>query len=57
MTDEKEREKNGSGQSLVEYALVLVLVALVCVTALSLLGRETERLIPTNNQWEGQQEE
>ena len=38
------QERNG--QSLVEYALILSLVAMVCVAALSGIGRETNRLLP-----------
>ena len=36
---------NRSGQSLVEYTLVLALVVLVCVTALTLLGQRSSAKI------------
>lgn len=44
------------GQGLVEYALVLILITIVCITALSLLGKETTNLIPTPNDFEVSEE-
>ncbi len=38
-TDIKEREE---GQGLVEYALILVLVSIVCIAALELIGTNVD---------------
>ena len=38
--------RSSQGQTLVEYAFVLVLVALLCVAGLSTIGSETNRLLP-----------
>jgi Flp pilus assembly pilin Flp len=38
--DEMKRFKNESGQSLVEYMILLALVVLVCVSSTKLLGKK-----------------
>ena len=35
------RARDLSGQSLVEYGLILILVVVLCVTALAVIGRKT----------------
>ncbi len=49
------RGLENDGQSMVEYVLLLVLIAIICITALTMLGRQTENLIPTANDLEARQ--
>lgn len=57
MSDGDNKRACHDGQGLVEYVLLLVLVAIICITALSLLGRRTQRLIPNANQLEASSNE
>ena len=41
-----------NGQGLVEYVLILLLIAVICVTAYSYLGRATANKMPTLNSLE-----
>ena len=43
----KGRTRRRRGQTLVEYAMILVVVVVVCVVALTKIGDETDRLMPT----------
>ena len=38
----RTRIKNETGASLVEYALLLALIAVVCIAAITLIGREAK---------------
>ncbi|MBF8259998.1 MAG: hypothetical protein HW377_2372 [Actinobacteria bacterium] len=38
LTPQKETRREQSGQTLSEYALILMLIALVCIGAVTLLG-------------------
>ncbi|MBS3761929.1 MAG: Flp family type IVb pilin [Planctomycetes bacterium] len=38
--------RSKTGQTLVEYALILVLVAVVCVAVVSRFGQQTENIMP-----------
>lgn len=57
MSDGDQDRSCRRGQSLVEYVLLLVLIAIICITALSLLGRRTQRLIPGANELEARSKE
>lgn len=39
--------KNEKGQGLVEYALILVLIAIVVIAALTILGQKTNNVFST----------
>lgn len=49
------RGLENDGQSMVEYVLLLVLIAIICITALTMLGQQTGNLIPTANDLEARQ--
>ena len=54
MCDPQENRKRSKGQTLVEYALILVLVAVVCITALTQFGISRDNLfITVSNAMEG----
>jgi pilus assembly protein Flp/PilA len=42
-------EKNEDGQSLIEYALILVLIAIVCIVMLTGVGTSTNRAFSVVN--------
>lgn len=42
----ENNDESRKGQSLVEYAMILVLVAVLCLAGLTAIGGETDRLIP-----------
>jgi hypothetical protein len=55
VTSMKSKSVKGSareGQGLVEYVLILLLIAVICVTAVSYFGRRTANKMPTLNELE-----
>jgi Flp pilus assembly pilin Flp len=49
MRSKSSKSANRGGQGLVEYVLILLLIAVVCITAYSYLGRATAKKMPTLN--------